>query len=255
METNETVVEQSEQEVQELTVEQIATEKGWKPKDQFEGDKDTWRNAKQFIEHGEILDSLSQLNRKNKKLTETLEKVVESTSKLKSEAFEKAKKELESELERATEQGDVKRVKDLAIRQVKLETEGTQPNVQFDTDIQNEIDVLKNNYPWIDRPTTAEEVAMRAFAIAREQELRKGGLSDLDTLKELNIEIKKRFVKTMTKSPIVSTVSTQSVTSPKKSSNVIPEEHQLIIKELKKVLKNFDEEQYLKDINLVNKLG
>ena len=51
-------------ETTELTpVEQEMSKLGWKPKDQWEGDPDEWRSAKEFKERGELFKKISDLKR------------------------------------------------------------------------------------------------------------------------------------------------------------------------------------------------
>jgi len=51
-----------EKELQYTEVEKEALAQGWLPKDQFEGDQENWRPAKEYIKRGKLLDKINRQN-------------------------------------------------------------------------------------------------------------------------------------------------------------------------------------------------
>jgi hypothetical protein len=63
--------EQEEEQLSDLEKEQMA--KGWRPKDQFEGDPDDWVSAKKFKETGELLSTIGKLKAETKETRQEME--------------------------------------------------------------------------------------------------------------------------------------------------------------------------------------
>ncbi len=104
-------------------IEKEAKEMGWVPLDEFQGNKDNWAEAKEFVRVGKILKSRDE---KNKKLEEELkelksitETMLGSIKKTEQQAYDRALKDLEARLHRAKEIGDVDEA--LAINQQQIE--------------------------------------------------------------------------------------------------------------------------------------
>lgn len=93
--------------------EAIASEKGWVPQDQWEGDPDQWRSAKEFVERGELMDRISSQSRQLGKYTsevETLKKAVqemaEHNKKIAEIEYNKAVQALRQQKADALDMGD-----------------------------------------------------------------------------------------------------------------------------------------------------
>jgi len=56
--------EQQEEAVELTAIEQKAFDQGWRPEDDFEGDKDNWKTAKEYVKDGEWIGKINDLNRK-----------------------------------------------------------------------------------------------------------------------------------------------------------------------------------------------
>lgn len=106
----EAVLEQAPEQVQEQPVvnefEVKAVEKGWKPKEQYSGDPDDWKPAKQWLEFGELLDTVHSLKRKSSDFEEKINTVVELSAKAQAAQKEQVIKELKSRQREAVEIGD-----------------------------------------------------------------------------------------------------------------------------------------------------
>lgn len=96
-----------------VSIEDRASEKGWVPKEEWEGDPDQWRPAKEFIDRGELMDRISsqsrQLDKYNSKI-EDLEKsltiLAEHNKKIAKQEYEKAIKDLKTKKAEALQYGD-----------------------------------------------------------------------------------------------------------------------------------------------------
>lgn len=72
-------------------VEQKALQEGWKPKEQWQGDPDEWRDARSYLDRGELLRKISQSNKEQKELRKAMQAMKEHNLKL---AEAKAKEEM-----------------------------------------------------------------------------------------------------------------------------------------------------------------
>ena len=60
-----------------------AREQGWKPKEEYEGDPEKWRPAKEFVERGELFGKIDVLGRELKETKKALKLLQEHNSKIK----------------------------------------------------------------------------------------------------------------------------------------------------------------------------
>jgi hypothetical protein len=178
-ETKETVVEEVETEIEELSpAEQEASEFGWVPKEKWESDgrdPDEWRSAREFVERGKLFKSMYELKRgyagldaKHKALQQHHTHVFEKAHK---QALDDLKKErrmamrnddmesaeaLENEIEQLKENHEKER-QIVQNEQVKASTSAT-PNPEFqawmdrnawylsDADLRDEADAIALMY-------------------------------------------------------------------------------------------------------------
>lgn len=94
-------------------VEARASEKGWVPQDEWEGDPDQWRPAKEFLDRGELMDRISSQSRQLEKysteveeLKDGLKVLAEHNKKVAKIEYEKAMKDLKSRKAEALSYGD-----------------------------------------------------------------------------------------------------------------------------------------------------
>lgn len=98
---------------QEDTITSKASEKGWVPKDEWDGDPDDWRPAKEFLDRGELMDRISsqsrQLQQYNSKidgLEKSLKVLAEHNKKIAEKEYEKAVRDLKAKKAEAIQYGD-----------------------------------------------------------------------------------------------------------------------------------------------------
>lgn len=85
----------SEKEIQEK-VESKAREGGWRPLDEWDGDPADWRDARAFLDRGELLNKISTTNRENKELRKAFKLLQEHNLKASQAAYEKALSDLKA---------------------------------------------------------------------------------------------------------------------------------------------------------------
>lgn len=74
----------------ELSVEEQARLQGWRPKEEFEGDPNQWKDAKHFLEVGESWKKQAALARELKELREQYKSLVEGQTQLQKMEYERA---------------------------------------------------------------------------------------------------------------------------------------------------------------------
>lgn len=103
----EIVTQEEEHEEEPSPVEIAAREKGWKPAEEYEGDPESWVDAKEFIAREPLYKALHKVNRELKKQKEETTKVKQLYDRIELTAKEKAMKELQQQLRVAAEEKDI----------------------------------------------------------------------------------------------------------------------------------------------------
>lgn len=73
-------------------VEAEARKQGWRPKDEWSGDPDNWKDAKTYVEHGEVKSRIAKLEKEHQERFDRLER-------MNKKAMERQEKQLKSEIE------------------------------------------------------------------------------------------------------------------------------------------------------------
>lgn len=117
-ELQEEIVEQVDEQVEETStntqasapeyteIEQQAMEQGWRPKAEWEGDESKWRDAKEFVERGELYGKIDTMGRDLKETKKALRMLQEHHAKLKDVEYKKAVDELKVAQKKHLESGD-----------------------------------------------------------------------------------------------------------------------------------------------------
>jgi len=138
----ETQEEPEEEPKDQTTIESLASEMGWKPKDDFQGHEDDYVDAATYIRRSkDIQDSLRQHLKDNKKKMSALEKGLEDLRTHNERVFkvqiERQKEEIESlkaKRREAIEEGDIEAVDEIEKKITRLNTEDekTEPEQKVD---------------------------------------------------------------------------------------------------------------------------
>lgn len=86
--------------------EEIAKEQGWKPKDEFQGDPNKWRPAKEYVDRGELFSKIDSLGRELKETKKALTMLQEHHSKVRETDYKKALTELKTLQKKHLEEGN-----------------------------------------------------------------------------------------------------------------------------------------------------
>lgn len=83
-----------------------AKAQGWKPKEEYEGDPDKWRPAKEFVERGELFGKIDSMGKELKETRKALKMLQEHHSKVKETEYNNALKELKALQKQHLEDGN-----------------------------------------------------------------------------------------------------------------------------------------------------
>jgi hypothetical protein len=83
-----------------------AREQGWKPKEEYEGDPEKWRPAKEFVERGELFGKIDVLGRELKETKKALKMLQEHNLKIKETEYKRAVDELKALQKKHLEEGN-----------------------------------------------------------------------------------------------------------------------------------------------------
>lgn len=134
VEDDETEIEAEAEEQQESPAEAKARAMGWKPVDDWDGDKAKHLTAEQFLDRNERLTQradkiakaeISRLEREVRELTGTISDLGLHMKKAEKRAYERARADLETRMEAAVEAGDTQ-----AFKQVKKEADALEEEVK-----------------------------------------------------------------------------------------------------------------------------
>jgi hypothetical protein len=87
-------------------IEQRAMEQGWVPLDEWTGDADDWRPAKEFVDRGELLKSISSLKRDNIQLKQAFDEFGRHHAKVREIEYQRAINDLKAQKRDALVEGD-----------------------------------------------------------------------------------------------------------------------------------------------------
>lgn len=178
--------------VEHTEAEVRAMESGWVPQDQWEGDPDQWRPAKEFNDRGELFKKIDDQNRTVKELKRALDDMKKHHASVRETEFSRALDSLKQQKKTALQEGDAEQVIQLDDKidlvkeeQSKLKNEPTQvqeqgPNPEF-VDWTNRNKWYENNQP------------MRAYADALGRDLAYKGLAPSAVLKEVERLVRDEF--------------------------------------------------------------
>lgn len=83
-----------------------ARDQGWKPKEEYQGDPEKWKPAKEFVERGELFGKIDSMGRELKETRKALKLLQEHHTKVKETEFKNAVNELKALQKRHLEEGN-----------------------------------------------------------------------------------------------------------------------------------------------------
>jgi len=122
----------------ELTpTEEIAYEQGWRPKEEFSGNPDEWRPAKEWLERGELISKIKRLGNEVQEMRQSYHQLHQQNMQVARQAYQKAIQDLRAQRRAALENDDF---------------------VAADA-IEERIDAIKDHVREADRPQQAQQQA------------------------------------------------------------------------------------------------
>jgi len=171
--------------------EQQAMEQGWVPQDEWEGDPEQWRPAKEFLDRGELFKKIEDQNRTIKEFKRALDDLKGHHAKTRETEYARAIQALKAQKIAALEDGDAAAVVKLDDQidlvkdaQSKLNQAAFEPQEQLNPEFTNWVD--KNKWYETSQP-------MRAYADALGRDLAYKGLSPSEVLKEVERQVRDEF--------------------------------------------------------------
>jgi len=196
VQTSQVEGEQKQEENQYSDVEQLALEKGWKPKEEYQGDPTRWRTAETFLALEEPLKRIEQQSKELKAVRAALEAFKEHHTKVKETEFNRAVKALQDTRKKAMIEGDAETALALEerIEEVKAEKQAVLDDARKTAVQETTAELHPEFQEWLSRNNWyGTNKAMRVVADRLGLEYHADGLSQREVLKRVEEEIKKEF--------------------------------------------------------------
>lgn len=188
-----TPAENTPPEIKVDAYEDTAREQGWRPKEEWEGDPDKWRPAKEFVERGELFGKIDTMGKELKETKKALRMLQEHHTKVKETEYKRAVEELKTLQKKHLEDGNsdgyleaTELLTDLKAeqkaREVAQELTPAQPDPRFTM--------------WVDKNRWyAQDAQMREYAdtMGMAYAQKHPGVDPEDVLKYVTSEVRERF--------------------------------------------------------------
>lgn len=172
--------------------EEKAMEQGWVPQEEWEGDPEQWRPAKEFLDRGELFKKIEDQNRTIKEFKKALEDLKGHHAKTRDTEYKRALDTLKAQKVQAIEEGDAQSVVKIDDQidlvkeeQRKLATQAYEPAVQ---ELNPEFVAWTERNRWYER-----DDSMKLFADALGQRLAAAGKSPSAVLAEVERQVREEF--------------------------------------------------------------
>jgi len=182
----------NEQTIEPTPIELKAMEEGWVPQDQWEGEPEQWRPAKEFVDRGELFKKIDDQNRTVKELKRALDDMKQHHSRVRETEYAKAVASLKAQKQIALEEGNAAEVINLEDKIELVKDEQRQlaqaPQQQEPAGPPQEFVDWVNQNKWYENSQP-----MRAYADALGRDLRAGGMQPQAVLKEVERLVRQEF--------------------------------------------------------------
>jgi len=149
--TNIEVSTEQKQETVELSpVEQKAYDEGWRPKDDWNGDPDDWKDAKTYIRDGELFKKIDAIKQENRNLKKSVTALKTHYERVKETEYKRALEELKARKKEALREGDGETAVAIEER-IEEVVEDMQQAQQVSQAIQVEPEVHPEFAQWVDK--------------------------------------------------------------------------------------------------------
>ncbi len=173
-------------------IERDARAQGWTPKEEFKGNPDNWKPAKQYVEWGVLQDNIKNLSGQVKGMKKSHNEEISNMNKYWEAALKEKEASLKAAMKVAVEDGDHDAVDNITAAQMENKEAQNALKKQPDPDAKTD-DQLKAlweyNNKWIVDPTDKRSaVANIAYNFAKSE-----GKSMAEVLEFVDAEIQKEF--------------------------------------------------------------
>lgn len=187
----ETVPEQKQEQVQLSNTEIEAREQGWVPQDEWQGDPEKWRPAKEFVDRGELLKKLEHQGKELKQTNQALKSLADHHKRVREVEYQRAMADLKQQRKAALIEQDMERVAELdEVIDLTKEQAASMPEIEV-PDIKAAPAGLvqwENANSWYKK-----DRAMTAYTNSLAAELRAQGYSLEEALRQIDKDVRKEF--------------------------------------------------------------
>jgi ribosomal protein L17 len=248
-------VEKKEEKAEEKEVnyEEIASSKGWKPKNEYDGPAGGWIGAEEFVKREPLFERIKGQTKSIKEMQKTIEAMATHFQKDKAAAIKKAVDELKSQRREAIKEGDVEKVEE--IDKNIVEHEQAKQSVAEPQEVPQVMKEWLKGNDWFDK-----DMEMRIDAIAINQGYLAKYPNDLEgSLRDTDVKMRKLYpdkfktTKKETASPVESP-SGESKGGNKHSISRLSPDQKLVYEQMVKRHKIVTHEQYFNDLEEIGEL-
>lgn len=228
--------------------EEQAKAKGWRPKDDFDGDTSQWVDAEEFVKREPLFDKIRNQSKELKDMRKTLDAMSNHFHKATKVAVDKAISDLKGQRKEAIELGDVNRV-DQIDQEIKQQ-ESQAPKPQGPPAVPDEIKDWIDVNPWFN-----SNKEMQAFAIAFNEQYLKSNPGDLpESLRKTKDAVKRAFPETFQNDNRSDPPKVESGSAPKGktaggySVSKLSAEQKMVYNQMVKTHKVLSHDEYFKSL-------
>jgi hypothetical protein len=183
--------EQAAPEPQLTAIELKASEQGWVPQDEWAGEPDAWRPAKEFLDRGELFKKIDDQNRTIKEFKRALDDLAKHHKKTAEVEYKRALEALKAQKKEALVEGDFDAVVDIDERIGAVrEAQANIPEVV----VQEPAQVNPVFANWVERNQWYKhDDVMQAYADKIGNKLGAEGMNPVEILSEVERQVKEKF--------------------------------------------------------------
>jgi hypothetical protein len=230
---------------------QKATEMGWRPQDEWEGDPEDFIDAKEYVRRKPLFEKIEHQSKKIKQVEAALEAFKVHHSRVKETEYNRALKQLTDAKRQALRDGET----DQALMLEDKIEEIKEQKAEFDQSVQQSQPVERVNPAFVEwkqeNSWYQKDRAMTAFADKLGVELAQEGLSPDEVLRRVSREVKDEFKHKFTnpKREGASAVEGGSRKSVKTASDDIADMPEADVRMMNKIVRSgiMTKEQYIKE--------
>ncbi len=183
--------------------ETLAMTRGWKPKEEWEGDEKDWKPASVFNEIGELKEKIVSSEKELKKTNKVIQLMKEHHLSVRQSAYKEAMEVLKEERQKALKEQDFAKAEEIRDEIDEVKVKFTRDDVlpkeiekklreDAPTDPDPEFYAFVNRNPWY-KPNGSNEMSKKADALGWAYKQENPDLSFGEIIKQVEKDIKKLF--------------------------------------------------------------